>query len=243
MAKSFPNESDLVKLQTMTLAAKLYVASHPSANVTIERVPFDRERLKLLVNFVFQLAKYDVNYDVRDRGRFLKQLLNEMDNRESGLQLASRILLTSKRVANGLEAGTGMERHHQSCYRVGTLSHYLGKQVSGYTELPDYPEVQPDPTVRDRAEEEQPQKAAPTFERIKISKGSFSGSKKLDKFYSSSEDEEEEEEGSTEESDEEESDEEEDEESSVADENEADESDEDEEESDEEESSEEEQKK
>jgi AP-3 complex subunit beta len=63
VAKSFGQEAALVKLQTVTLAAKLYVLS-----------PADRT-LGLLSQYVFTLARYDENYDIRDRGRMLSSLL------------------------------------------------------------------------------------------------------------------------------------------------------------------------
>ena len=52
-----------VKLQVVTLAAKLLVLS-----------PSDHT-IGLLNRYVFSLARYDLNYDVRDRGRMLGALL------------------------------------------------------------------------------------------------------------------------------------------------------------------------
>ena len=52
-----------MKLQTVTLAAKLLVLS-----------PADRS-IGLLTRYVFSLARYDRDYDVRDRGRILGALL------------------------------------------------------------------------------------------------------------------------------------------------------------------------
>lgn len=63
LAQSFGSEDSLVKLQTITLAAKLFVLS-----------PTDRT-INLLCQYVFSLARYDKNYDVRDRGRMLSSLL------------------------------------------------------------------------------------------------------------------------------------------------------------------------
>ncbi len=53
----------LVKLQIVTLAAKLFVLS-----------PLDRT-LGLLSRYVLSLARYDSNYDVRDRARVITALL------------------------------------------------------------------------------------------------------------------------------------------------------------------------
>ncbi|KAG6828949.1 hypothetical protein H0H87_000222 [Tephrocybe sp. NHM501043] len=62
-AKTFPQETSSVKVQIVTLAAKLFVLS-----------PNDRI-LALLSQYVFSLARYDVNYDVRDRARMVSSLL------------------------------------------------------------------------------------------------------------------------------------------------------------------------
>lgn len=56
-------QTPTVKLQAVTLAAKLLVLS-----------PADRT-IGLLNRYVFSLARYDLNYDVRDRGRMLSALL------------------------------------------------------------------------------------------------------------------------------------------------------------------------
>lgn len=53
-----------VKLQISTLAAKLLVLSPAS------------QPLRFLSRYVFSLARYDINYDVRDRTRMLVSLLS-----------------------------------------------------------------------------------------------------------------------------------------------------------------------
>jgi len=54
----------LVKLQIVTLAAKLLILS-----------PEDRT-LTLLSQYVFSLARYDTSYDVRDRAKMITSLLS-----------------------------------------------------------------------------------------------------------------------------------------------------------------------
>lgn len=63
MAKGFGQEEALVKLQVVTLAAKLFVLNCVDA------------KLGMLCRYVFSLARYDLSYDVRDRGRMLSGLL------------------------------------------------------------------------------------------------------------------------------------------------------------------------
>jgi len=58
MAKSFTNEEAQVKLQVLNLAAKLCLVNP--------------KQTKLLTQYVLNLAKYDQNYDIRDRARFIR---------------------------------------------------------------------------------------------------------------------------------------------------------------------------
>jgi len=57
------SQADPVRLQILTLAAKLFVVS-PSTTV-----------IQLVARYVFAQARFDVNYDVQDRGRMLCALL------------------------------------------------------------------------------------------------------------------------------------------------------------------------
>ncbi|XP_029037427.2 AP-3 complex subunit beta-2 [Osmia bicornis bicornis] len=132
MAKNFVNEQDIVKLQILNLAVKLCF------NNPVQSKPF--------CQYVFQLAKYDQNYDIRDRTRFLKRFIFEEDENKKKLpQLAKRIFLAPK------PAPTLTSRFKNSEYQLGTLSHYLDMPCAGYRPLPPFPDVAPDPSVRDVA--------------------------------------------------------------------------------------------
>ena len=83
MAKGFGQEEALVKLQVVTLAAKLFVLNCVDA------------RLGMLCRYVFSLARYDMSYDVRDRGRILSGLLAGIGlqmNGASGDELSGVVL-------------------------------------------------------------------------------------------------------------------------------------------------------
>jgi AP-3 complex subunit beta len=54
-------QEDIVKLQILNLAVKLYLTNP--------------KQTKLLCQYVFSLARYDQNYDIRDRARFLRQFI------------------------------------------------------------------------------------------------------------------------------------------------------------------------
>ncbi|XP_069606051.1 AP-3 complex subunit beta-1 isoform X2 [Ranitomeya imitator] len=165
-AKSFTNEDDLVKLQILNLAAKLYLTNS--------------KQTKLLTQYILNLGKYDQNYDIRDRTRFVRQLI--VPNEKSGAlcKYAKRIFLAQK-PAPVLESPY-KDRDH---FQLGTLSHTLNAKASGYLELSDWPEVAPDPSARNVEVIEPATTWTTSVGKPKKEKA------KSDKFYSSEEDEEE----------------------------------------------------
>ncbi|XP_034048077.1 AP-3 complex subunit beta-1 isoform X2 [Thalassophryne amazonica] len=164
MAKTFTVEEDIVKLQTVNLAAKLYLTNS--------------KQTKLLTQYILNLAKYDQNYDIRDRTRFIRQLI--VPNEKSGAlnKYARRILLAPK-PAPILES-TFKDRDR---FQLGTLSHSLNIKVTGYQELSDWPAVAPDQSVRNMEVIEPVKEWLPLVGKAKPSKS--------DRFYSDEEDEDE----------------------------------------------------
>ncbi|VDM09639.1 unnamed protein product [Wuchereria bancrofti] len=90
MVKSFTHEDEMVKLQIVNLAAKLWFTNH--------------QKCELLVRHVMQLARFDQNYDVRDR--------------------------------------------YREQFQLGSLSHFLNQRCRRYRDLPQFPEIAPDPSMR-----------------------------------------------------------------------------------------------
>uniref|UniRef100_A0A3Q0T3T0 AP-3 complex subunit beta n=1 Tax=Amphilophus citrinellus TaxID=61819 RepID=A0A3Q0T3T0_AMPCI len=129
MAKSFTNEEDIVKLQIINLAAKLYLTN-------------SKQQTKLLTQYVLNLAKYDQNYDIRDRARFIRQLIVPTEKSGALSKYAKKLFLALK-PAPVLESP--FKRDH---FQLGSLSHLLNAKAGGYQELPDWPEAAPDPSVR-----------------------------------------------------------------------------------------------
>uniref|UniRef100_A0A671V2L4 AP-3 complex subunit beta n=1 Tax=Sparus aurata TaxID=8175 RepID=A0A671V2L4_SPAAU len=129
MAKTFTAEEDIVKLQTVNLAAKLYLTNS--------------KQTKLLTQYILNLGKYDQNYDIRDRTRFIRQLI--VPNEKSGAlnKYARRILLAPKPAPVLESAFKDRDR-----FQLGTLSHSLNVKAAGYQELSDWPAVAPDQSVR-----------------------------------------------------------------------------------------------
>ncbi|XP_074547122.1 AP-3 complex subunit beta-1 [Halichoeres trimaculatus] len=167
MAKSFTAEEDIVKLQTVNLAAKLYLTNS--------------KQTKLLTQYILNLGKYDQNYDIRDRTRFIRQLI--VPNEKSGAlnKYARRILLAPKPAPVLESAFKDRDR-----FQLGTLSHSLNTKATGYQELSDWPEVAPDQSVRNVEVIEPIKEWAPTVGKAKKTKSD-------EKFYSDDEEEKEEE--------------------------------------------------
>ncbi|CAJ1070452.1 AP-3 complex subunit beta-1 isoform X2 [Xyrichtys novacula] len=167
MAKSFTAEEDIVKLQTVNLAAKLYLTNS--------------KQTKLLTQYILNLGKYDQNYDIRDRTRFIRQLI--VPNEKSGAlnKYARRILLAPKPAPVLESAFKDRDR-----FQLGTLSHSLNTKATGYQELSDWPEVAPDQSVRNVEVIEPIKEWAPLVGKTKKAKSD-------EKFYSDEEEDKEEE--------------------------------------------------
>ncbi|XP_042304244.1 AP-3 complex subunit beta-1 isoform X2 [Sceloporus undulatus] len=167
MAKSFTAEDDLVKLQILNLAAKLYLTNS--------------RQTKLLTQYILNLGKYDQSYDIRDRTRFIRQLI--VPNEKSGAlsKYAKKIFLAQKPAP--LLESPFKDREY---FQLGTLSHTLNMKANGYLELSNWPEIAPDPSVRN-VEIIESAKEWPSM------LGKTKKEKPNERFYSESEEEEEEE--------------------------------------------------
>lgn len=160
-AQTFLRESNLVKLQVLYLATKMSIASLPQFNLPFlpatedKASVFNRDRLVLLVNHLFNLSYYDLNYDIRDRARFLKALIGASEG--DHFNVVRRILFDRQKQSMGqLETEEKEEKRvyrkkvavGTSKFRVGTLAHFLDQPTPGYEELPPFPDTAPDPSVR-----------------------------------------------------------------------------------------------
>uniref|UniRef100_A0A3Q3W448 Clathrin/coatomer adaptor adaptin-like N-terminal domain-containing protein n=1 Tax=Mola mola TaxID=94237 RepID=A0A3Q3W448_MOLML len=168
MAKTFTAEEDIVKLQTVNLAAKLYLTNSKQLQT------------KLLTQYILNLGKYDQNYDIRDRTRFIRQLIVPNEKNGALNKYARRILLAPK-PAPVLESSFKRDR-----FQLGTLSHSLNTKATGYQELSDWPTVAPDQSVRNVEVIEPVKEWAPLVGKAKKSKSD-------EKFYSDDEEEKDEE--------------------------------------------------
>ena len=120
------------------------------------------ESLELLFLYVLNLGKYDQNYDVRDRSRLLRHLLDETADHPALHHFLEDIMRCEKPMPQYLSEyksfvdrfDTSTKFSHSGAivrdrFISGSLSHLVNHNVTGYRELPDFPAEQPDPSVRD----------------------------------------------------------------------------------------------
>lgn len=166
MAKSFVDEENSVKLQVLNLAVKLFL-NNP-------------QQTELLCQHIFNLARFDVNYDIRDRARFLRPFISINNPNSILFKNAKNIFLATKPAPQLESKYTGRES-----YQLGSMSHFLNNRVNGYQPLPDYPETAPDPSVRNvETPTHRPSDVRVEAKEKSMQKGKKPGSKS---FYSESE--------------------------------------------------------
>jgi len=170
IAKNFKEEPGEVRLQSLTLAAKLC-----SLNCESE-IPI----------YLLKLGERDSEFDVRDRARFLLALIETQSE-----IISSRLksLLFPERKAPTWSAAENYGHE----YQIGTLSHYFNKEMLNYEPLPDWaPEDEiPDESVRMASRKEGVISTENTNENKEVAELSdfFSGDEKSnnDKCYYSEE--------------------------------------------------------
>ncbi|KAH9855187.1 armadillo-type protein [Lenzites betulinus] len=158
MAKSFIQETPVVKLQIVTLAAKLLVLC-----------PTNRT-IGLLYRYVCSLAQYEPNYDVRDRARMYRALLSSVtaglygeadsDHEDVGGVVLRReqikVVLFEGKASPDEDIAKGEDDHG----RFGSLAALTGRWTGGDGYLPDWLEEGIDSSLRD-TEADMPQ--APVY--------------------------------------------------------------------------------
>jgi len=158
--KSFSTEESLVKLQVLTLAAKLFLLC-PMNPV-----------LDLLCHHVLALGRYDLNYDVRDRTRMLNSLLAGVSPTISGSETEeqSGVVLRREQVMKVLFDGkAGIVEESEEAFGhhylpIGSLGIVTGKATLGDSVLPEWLEGGIDASLRQNEEDMLP--AAPPPQAI-----------------------------------------------------------------------------
>lgn len=115
-------------MQVLNLAVKLYLTNP--------------EQTEVLCQYLFSLARYDENYDIRDRARFLKPFIFPSNGETVLSKQAKRIFLSAK------PAPLLVSQYCREQFQLGSLAHYLNARTNGYHDLPTFPKKAPDSSVR-----------------------------------------------------------------------------------------------
>lgn len=100
------------------------------------------EQTDVLCRYLFSLARYDENYDIRDRARFLKPFILPSNGETVLSKQAKRIFLSAKPAPNLVS------NYCREQFQLGSLAHYLNARTNGYHDLPTFPKKAPDSSVR-----------------------------------------------------------------------------------------------
>lgn len=134
LLKSFPKEEVIVKLQVLHLGARIYLRYLLQDSTTPAS---DRDVAKKLYDYLFNLAKYDSSYDIRDRARLLKQLLEDPKNELPLLKAQLSALLAPSHDAAPTSTDYKPPSKDLNPYYYGTLANIMRTATRHYTELPD----------------------------------------------------------------------------------------------------------
>ena len=166
LTKGFADESELAKQQILLLAAKVYLnhlqpksslkqSNGDAVGIYAEELPNEPlptvkdEPVAVLWRYILLLTRYDTSYDLRDRARLFKALLeNPIDSTH---QFAALVLLAPKPVPitpSPGQARKGLRIDSSSLILTTATGAGL---LPGYVELPDWvkPGEEPDASLRD----------------------------------------------------------------------------------------------
>jgi len=154
LAKDFINLDDTVKLQVLNLSAKLMVKNP--------------EQTALISQYIFNLAKYDMNYDLRDRGRLLRHLLFNQANVPILSSKMKDLFITTK--------PSPVPPSYDMRFMVGSLAQTVGQTTPCYNALPEWPDEVQNSELRKVSD---PEQLTPIFNKFGVGFGSGSNTTNL----------------------------------------------------------------
>lgn len=142
----------------MTLATKLLVLA-PTTPLLLQ-----------LSQYLFTLARYDQDYDIRDRARFLSALQRGVKDEKTAAQDEEEedvggVILRREQVKVVLlsQRGTGEDKLVKAGedYNVGSMSRLIGRRLNGYSDIPEWTDDPTDPSLRESELDDPSRLAAP----------------------------------------------------------------------------------
>ena len=118
-----------VKLQVLNLGCKLWLA--------------EPETCGPLFAFVLDMARFDTDFDIRDRARLMRAVL--LGPRCPALRARGTDLFLAARPCPELAS----PYQDRAGFALNTLSHVVNHAVRGYAAIPDFPDEVPDSDIRE----------------------------------------------------------------------------------------------
>jgi len=181
LAKGFRDEAVEVKFQILNLAVKLWVQTRLKSSSGGDR----SDVLRLLFEYVLQLAKFDMNFDLRDRARLLSGLLLSQDDEDEDLRDQVVQMLGGKATMPIPDAEKGEQ---DATHVLGSLSAVVGHPVEGYVSLPPWTLERGDPSVRNAEGDSSPRDKKKKKNKKSNRDDSDDSSSDKSGFYSSEDD-------------------------------------------------------
>ncbi|KAF4040296.1 Clathrin-adaptor complex-3 beta-1 subunit C-terminal [Phytophthora infestans] len=161
LVKEFSDESTEVRLQLLNLSVKLGL-----------REP-QKRTIQLLLQYVMELCKFDIDYDVRDRARLVRAALSG-----DASVVNPHKLFASQKPAPLI----GYDDESKTRFTLGSMSNVVQHNVPGYLTLPSWRSAKPDRSLRDeavvvgttRSNSSRPGATKPTKKKESGSKGFYS---------------------------------------------------------------------
>jgi hypothetical protein len=123
-------------------------AAAAAAATAIATATATAELVRKLMHYILELARYDTNTDIRDRCRSLRALVQQVEaGSPTESAHAREILLCAKPVP--IVSNNSNDASFSERYEFGSLSFSVGHTAIGYVPVPEWPNEQPDTTVRD----------------------------------------------------------------------------------------------
>lgn len=154
LARGFAGEAAEVKLQILNLAAKI-VAWSRSEDEEIAgefvRGVSNKVRLQLL-EYVVSCARYDKDYDVRDKARIMNYLFLSSEANPKLVNAACKALLSRKPIppSPDTDGASELEDELASDVVIGSMAHVLpGKRLDGFRPLEPWAQADSDNGMRE----------------------------------------------------------------------------------------------
>ncbi|KAF1744636.1 hypothetical protein MXB_4065 [Myxobolus squamalis] len=101
------------------------------------------ENVQLMIQYVFNLAKYDQDHDIRDRCRFLMSIIDAETQKKLPKEILLKVIFAPKPTQNII-----INIQKKYSFEIMTLSFYLNTCIHSYEYLPEFAQTSISPEIR-----------------------------------------------------------------------------------------------